>query len=259
MAEQHLVTPFELMSMAARMKGESEVVKMASPLEEPNIISEKLTESGSKVEDYIEKMDLDVLTVETKEVTDSNLVYTDDTSLENNLVVSDLRKEVNVVDRLHFEPSKESEESTREEQLSSGPVLDELCEQLKEVSVKIDDSSTLLVASRTRKKKNKNKTDANTPMSMIPPPSDIPESSVSAGEQGSVSVLSSNTFPSAIAAQINTLQDSFNQVRLCSDSLDSCIVYAIFLTSVAHWAICLVEENIFLYPRACKIYLYIFS
>ena len=142
--------------------------------------------------------------------------------------------------------------------MSTGPVPDELYEQLKEVSVKIDDSSTLLVASRSRKKKNKNKTDANTPMAMMLPP-DIPESSVSAGEQGSVSVLSSNTFPSAIAAQINTLQDSFNQVRLCSDSCDSCIVYAIFLTFVAHWAICLVEENIFLLARACKIYLYIFS
>jgi hypothetical protein len=211
-SERHLVTPFELMSMAARMKGESEGIKIAPPAEGPNIITE-LMDSGSKIEDYIEKVDLDVLTVETKEVTDSNLLYTDDISMGNNLIVSDVRREVNIVDRLHFETSNEPEESMREDQLSTEPVLDEQGEQLKEVSVKIDDTSTLSVASRSRKKKNKNKTDANTSMAMMIPHSDISESAGNTScEQGSADLLSSTTFPSSIAAQINTLQDSLNQV-----------------------------------------------
>eukprot|EP00250_Pteridium_aquilinum_P015575 c22652_g1_i1 orf=175-4566(+) len=243
LGSMHLITPSELMSMVARSKGEvNGGSTVSSPGRNGGLLKE-LNKPESKLEDYSEKEDLEVLTVETKEVTDSTLLFPGNTGMEKEAfqkkghVTSDfrdrdqasaaseficmdsLKEERDMVEKLQFDQASGEAQGFSdevEERFPSVPVVDELCEQLKEVSVKVDDSSALQVASQNRKKKNKNKTDANLPIVMAVPASQIPGSSTSIlnmSDQDSGNGLSTNLQPSsAVAAQIFAMQESVNQL-----------------------------------------------
>lgn len=233
----HLITPSELMSMVVRSKGEVDGGLTVSSPQGAGGMSKDLSKPESRLEDYMEKADLEVLTVETKEVTDSTVLTPEKQKIT--LLMSDSRKrdqtnaaseyacmdtvkeEGDMVEQLHFEHASGEEAhqgisgEVAEERLSSVPGVDELCEQLKEVSVKVDDSSAPPVASQTRKKKNKNKTDANIPMVMTLPSAQMPGSSTSimgTSELDSSNGLSSSVLSPTLVAQINAMQESLNQL-----------------------------------------------
>lgn len=239
----HLITPSELMSMVARSKGE---VNGGSTVSSPGRtagISKELNKPESRLDDYMEKEDLEVLTVETKEVTDSTVLFPSNTSNEKDafqkkshtmpafrdrdqtvaaseLICMDRSKEErNMVEQRQFEQGIGGVQGfcdEAEEQLPSVPIVDELCEQLKEVSVKVDDSSASQATSQSRKKKNKNKADANIPNIMTVPNLQMPGSStsiLSTSDQDLSNGLSSSLQPSsALAAQMFAMQDSVNQL-----------------------------------------------
>ncbi|KAI5054584.1 hypothetical protein GOP47_0030550 [Adiantum capillus-veneris] len=165
LSSMHLITPSELMSMVARSKGE--VNNSGSAVSSPGRgggISKELTKPESRFEEYMEKEDLEVLAVETKEVTDSTLLFPGSTSLEKEAsqmkgqVGSDyrerdstntmpeficmdiLKEEKDLVEQLQFDQASGGTQvfsDEVEEPLPNVPVVDELCEQLKEVSVKL--------------------------------------------------------------------------------------------------------------------------
>ncbi|MCO5547875.1 hypothetical protein L7F22_001327 [Adiantum nelumboides] len=241
-SSMHLITPSELMSMVARSKGE--VNNGGSAVSSPGRgggMSKELSKPDLRVEDYMEKEDLKVLAVETKEVTDSTLLFPASTSLEEAspmkgqvapdfqdrhhtdampefICMDTLKEEKDLVEQLQFGQGPGEMEvfgDEVEEPLPNITAVDELCEQLKEVSVKVDDSSAAQ-ASQTRKKKNKNKTDANLSSVLGIPTSLLPSSSASAqcmSDQELGTSLNNNLLPSsAIAAHVFSLQESVNQL-----------------------------------------------
>lgn len=245
LGSMHLITPLELMSMVARSKGE---VNGGSTISSPGRTggtSKELNKPESRLEDYLEKEDLEVLTVETKEVTDSTVLFPGNTGIEkealqkknhvmpvfrdreqtnaaSELISMDIPKEErDMVEQLQFEQAiggVQGFSDEVEEQLQNVPVVDELCEQLKEVSVKVDDSSALQVPSQTRKKKNKNKTDANIPIPMAVPTAQMPGSStsiLSTSDQDPGNGFGSTLPPSSpVSAQLFAMQESVNQVHI---------------------------------------------
>lgn len=243
LGSMHLITPSELMSMVARSKGE--VNNGGSAVSSPRrggCLSKELTKPESRVEEYFEKEDLEVLTVETKEVTDSTLLFPVGTSMENEasqmkdqvssdfrdrdhtntpsefICMDTLKEEKDLVEQLQFDQASGGAQlfsDEVEEPLPNVPIVDELCEQLKEVSVKVDDSSALQV-SQTRKKKNKNKTDAIVSSVMAIPTTQLPSSSAStqciSDQDFGISLNNCLPPPSGIAAQVFSLQESVNQL-----------------------------------------------
>lgn len=243
LGSMHLITPSELMSMVARSKGE--VNNGGSAVSSPRRgggVSKELTKPESRVEEYLEKEDLEILTVETKEVTDSTLLFPVTTSMENEaspmkeqvsldfrdrdhtntpsefICMDTLKEEKDIVEPLQFDQASGGAQvfsDEIEEPLPNVPIVDELCEQLKEVSVKVDDSSALQV-SQTRKKKNKNKTDANVSSVIAIPTTQLPSSSAStqciSDQDFGLSLNNTLPPPSGIAAQVFSIQESVNQL-----------------------------------------------
>lgn len=232
----HLITPLELMSMVARAKAEADgELTVASPWD-GGISKEVFTADNS--EGQMEKVDLEALKVETKEVTVSSLLPPGDTvaekvaTLKSSSHVSDSKEKVqasgasensctNIINEGNMmNPSlpeqvlgEGSQQGNDNESLTVQ--IDDACEP-REVDVKADDSPPLPVVSQARKKKNKNKTDTavlNIPLGMVPSPAQMP--SVSALiVNSSVGESSSGNSSSApvIAAQIMVMQNSLNQL-----------------------------------------------
>ncbi|KAH7435538.1 hypothetical protein KP509_06G068900 [Ceratopteris richardii] len=243
LGSMHLITPSDLMSMAARSKGD---VTGGSAVSSPKRggMSKEFTKPESRLEDYLEKDDLEVLTVETKEVTNSTDLFPagtrmekeasetsqseapsdfrdrDHTSTSHGFPCMDiLKEEKDVSEQLQFDEvggTAQGFSDDIEESLPSVPVVDEPNEQLKEVSVKVYESSAMQ-AIQTRKKKNKNKADANMSSMISIPSISVPSTSTSAFYMPSDQDLgnSLNTLApplSAVSAQVFSLQESVNQV-----------------------------------------------
>eukprot|EP00250_Pteridium_aquilinum_P012129 c20526_g1_i1 orf=243-4736(+) len=245
-SSMHLITPSELMSMVARSKIEVEGGSTSSSPRGAGILKE-LIKPVSSTESYMAKGDSEVLTIETKEMTESAAFHSDDfgskkvvllrrgspgpdprmdqssTAYEYSHIGSvngaapvesaniDQAFDSAIVEEGHREDDYEAVEEKEPSQLLPA---DKACEQLQEVVAKTDSTSAFSVVSQTRRKKNKNKTDNNAVMNLTPssaPLSNVLASVASTSEQDSNK--GSNTVSSSmLAAQITAMQESVNQL-----------------------------------------------
>lgn len=240
-SSMHLITPSELMSMVARSKIEVDGASTSSSPRGAGILKE-LIKPISSSENYMAKGDSDAVTIETKEMTEGASFDIDSKKvviLKRGSPSSDPRMDRTheyshidsstgavMVETAHFDQDFDSaavEDTQREDdheaveekepsQVSRG---DEACELLQEATAKMDNNSAFSVVSQTRRKKNKNKTDTNVLMSVAPsssaPMTGVLASVASTSEQDSNKGSSSVT-SSKLAAQINAMQESVNQL-----------------------------------------------
>ncbi|KAI5077643.1 hypothetical protein GOP47_0007958 [Adiantum capillus-veneris] len=236
----HLITPSELMSMVARSKIEDEGGPTGSSSHGLGVLKELIKPMPSS-EQYMRKSDIEALTIETKEMNETAHFLSDEMGSKkvvllrrgapgldsrinrtSNASLLDSVNEPGLVESAHFTQDYEpvtTEEAQREDdhdaseerepsQMAKG---DDNSEQLQEVSAKVENASAFSVASQTRRKKNKNKTDTNVLMNLTPPLSALVSSVASTSEQD-MSKGSSSVLPSKLVGQINAMQESVNQL-----------------------------------------------
>lgn len=239
----HLITPSELMSMVARSKMEVDGASTTLSSKGAGILKE-LIKPVSSSERFMTKGDSEAVRIETKEMTEDASFEIDSkkvvilkrgspssdarmdripTPLEFSQVDSSteavIRESSHIdqdFDQAVVDQREDDHETVEEKEPSQVLQGDEACEPVQDIATKMENSWGFSVVSQTRRKKNKNKTDANVLMSSVGPSSSASMPSVLASgastSEQDLSKGSSNVTPSKLAAQINAMQDTLNQL-----------------------------------------------
>lgn len=239
-SSMHLITPSELMSMVARSKKEVEGGPTDSSPQGSGTLKELIKPMPSS-EHYMAKGELEALTIETKEMNESaNFLSGEMDSKKvvllrrgvpgsdprmdraSNASLTDSVNQPGLVESTHYGQDFDSttEEAQREddhdisEERESLQMMpgDENSEQPQEASAKVDNASGFSVVSHTRRKKNKNKTDTNVLMNLVPPSSAPVTSVASTSEQDPSKGSSGLSSSSKLVGQITAMQESVNQL-----------------------------------------------